>query len=487
MNIEVQWCAYKCVEAGILTPELCHQIEEMFEGNCDLQTFAQTILENELSDNLDRVQELMDAAYASAQAGVEPPVNYFNDTDNKLTFEGLTQSTTSISAQDLQELVLSRTPSAVSWDTLPSFGELESLSNQNTRTFMVDLLVAMRELNVSDLHLSANAYPFARLDLQVKPFGDVPLSKEMTEKLNTVLLTKDQKNAFLSSGDLDYALALDQSSRFRVNLMMHKDGVGGTYRVVPNKIRTLEELGFRNPEVIYKLLDYHNGLILITGPVGSGKSTTLASLVDTVNDKRHDHVITVEDPIEIVHTSKNCNVTQREVGKHTKNFATALKGALREDPDIIVIGELRDLETIEMAITASETGHLVIGTLHTSDAASTLNRLLDVFPPSQQQQIRAMTAESLKGIICQQLIPTIRGGLAIAAEMLISNFAVASNIRDNRTHQIRQVIETGSKLGMCTMDQSVFELYEKGIIDKDRALENLTDRGFINRIRGVGG
>ena len=483
MNLEVQWCAFKFVEEEILSPELCHQIQEMFKGDCDLQTFAQTVLENELCDDVERVQELMDDAYSYAQNGDQPPVNYFEDVVQKSTPEDLARSTTSLSMEDLQELVINKSSAHTSWEALPSLEDLDSLSNRESRQTMVNLLISLRALKVSDVHLSAGAYPFARSDLKIKKFGDAVLTKEAAEKLNTILLTKDQKNEFLSNGDLDFAISFDQSNRFRVNLMVQKEGVAGTYRIIPNKIQTLEELGFPNSDVIYKLLNFHNGLILVTGPVGSGKSTTLAALVDSVNNTRYDHVICVEDPIELVHTSKKCNITQREVGRHTKSFATALKGALREDPDIIVIGELRDLETIEMAITASETGHLVIGTLHTSDATSTLNRLLDVFPPSQQQQIRAMTAESLKGIICQRLIPASKGGLSIAIELLINNIAVANNIRDDRTHQIKQVIETGLKQGMCTMDQSVFNLYEKGIITKETAITNLIDRGFIGRIK----
>lgn len=214
------------------------------------------------------------------------------------------------------------------------------------------------------------------------------------------------------------------------------------------------------------------------------KTTTLAALVQAINNKRYDHVITVEDPIEIVQVSNNCNITQREVGQHTNSFASALKGALREDPDIIVIGELRDLETIEMAITASETGHLVIGTLHTGDTGSTLNRLLDVFPPAQQQQIRSMTAESLKGIFCQKLLPSVDGGTVVASEILINNFAIGTSIRENKTYQIRQVLETGSKSGMCTMDQSVFDLFNEGKISEETALENINETSFITRIKG---
>ena len=423
----------------------------------------------------------MDNAFFCAQNNKEPPTNYFKNPITQADFD--IEATSESKTKEELKIALS-TSSAAGWDSLPELNDLESLSDQEVRELMIKLLISMRELKVSDLHLSAAMYPFARLNLQIKKFGKDPLAPEVANRLNTILLTKDQREEFLKFDDFDLALALDQSNRFRINLMVHKEGVAGTYRMIPNKIQSLEELTFPNPKVIYKLLDYHNGLILVTGPVGHGKSTTLAALVDAINNKRHDHIITVEDPIEIVQTSKQCNITQRQVGLHTRSFATALKAALREDPDIIVIGELRDLETIEMAITASETGHLVIGTLHTSDATSTLNRLLDVFPPSQQQQIRSMTAESLKGIICQRLIPNVNGGLTLGVEILINNFAIASNIRENKMHQIKQLLETGIKRGMCTMDQSVFNLFEKGIISADSAKAILRDSSYITRIKG---
>ncbi|HEY9248792.1 MAG TPA: ATPase, T2SS/T4P/T4SS family, partial [Rariglobus sp.] len=222
--------------------------------------------------------------------------------------------------------------------------------------------------------------------------------------------------------------------------------------------------------------------ILVTGPVGSGKTTTLAALVAELNETRHDHIITVEDPIEVVQPAQGCNVTQREVGPHTASFASALKGALREDPDVIIIGELRDLETIEMAITASETGHLVIGTMHTSDAATTLNRLLDVFPPGQQAQIRSSVSESLRGILCQRLLPDRDGGLVLATELLVANSAVSALIRDGKSQGLRNVLETGTREGMCLMENVVFEFYQKGVISADTARRNITTRMLRGKI-----
>ena len=341
----------------------------------------------------------------------------------------------------------------------------------------------LSKLDTLEIEQSKHKAKDCLLDNEV--LEDELLTQQASEALNLALLTDEQRQIFLSEGDLDYALAIDQDNRFRVNLMVQKDGISGSYRLVSDHIMSLEELGFRNPKVVEKLLDHHNGLVLVTGPAGSGKTTTLAALVNILNAKREDHVICIEDPIEVVQKSKKCNITQRQVGRHTRSFAAALKGALREDPDIIVIGEMRDLETIEMAITAAETGHLVIGTLHTSDAATTLNRILDVFPPSQQAQIRSMTAESLRGVICQRLLPAADGGVALAEELLISTIAVSNIVRDGRMHQLKGVLQTGSNIGMSTMDQSVFALFEKGKIDEHVALANIYDGELKHRVHTV--
>jgi twitching motility protein PilT len=308
------------------------------------------------------------------------------------------------------------------------------------------------------------------------------LNEKDSLRLNTALLAAHQRNLFLERKDLDLALALGAEHRYRVNLMFHKWGASGSYRMVPAGIPQLDELGLRNLDTVRKLLSYHNGLILVTGPVGAGKTTTLAALVAELNEKRSDHIITVEDPIEVVQAPLGCNVTQREVGPHTKSFFTALKGALREDPDVIIIGELRDLETIEMAISASETGHLVIGTMHTSDASTTLNRLLDVFPPSQQTQIRASVAESLRGILCQRLLPAVGGGLVTACEIMVSNTAIQALIREGKSSALRNVMETGVKEGMCVMENVVLELYQQKKITKETALMNVSTRNVRQKI-----
>ena len=349
---------------------------------------------------------------------------------------------------------------------------------------MILLLTCLRALGCSDLHLSAGAKPFVRRMLNIERFDDYVLPAEDAERLNTVLLSPERKARFYEDMDINFALEVGKD-RFRVCLMMHKDGMEGSYRLVPDHICTLEELGFMDSDIthIKRLLDYHNGLVLVTGPIGSGKTTTLAAMVNIINDKRTDHIITVEDPIEILQLSKNCQVTQREIGRHTISYRTALKAALREDPDIIVIGEMHDLETIENAITASETGHLVIGTLHTSDAANTLNRLLDVFPPSQQPQIRAMTAGSLRGIICQRLIPAAGGGLTVAYEVLINTLAVSTIICEGMAFRLKSTMATGSKQGMCTLDQCLLEKYKQNLIEHEVALGLMRDQSVISQLQ----
>jgi len=371
-------------------------------------------------------------------------------------------------------------------DEWPGFEKIASFSEQEARQCMVQLLLKSQCEGASDLHLCADACPFIRHNREVVYLGDHVLSAEEAKKLNLALLSEFQLDFFNKNHDLDYALSFNTHLRYRVNLMLHKDGLSGTYRLVPNQIRSLEELGFHEADNIRKLLTYHNGLIMVTGPMGSGKTATLAALIDEINRTRQDHLITVESPIEIVQHSDQCQITQREVGSHTNTFHSALKGALRQDPDIIVIGEMRDLETVEMAISASETGHLVIGTMHTSDAANTLNRLLDVFPAAQQTQIRSMVAESLKGIICQRLLPAADGGVEMAYELLLNCAAVGNLIRTNKADGLSNVIETGRKQGMILMDKSIFALWEAKRISDEVALANLVSRPMKQHILSGG-
>ncbi len=324
-----------------------------------------------------------------------------------------------------------------------------------------------QDSDCSDVHLGVNAQPIWRRFGVLEPIwiqGD-KLAAADTERLAMGFLNDDQKAILAERGDVDFAYATS-FGRFRASVVRHRLGTDLVFRIIATALRSMGDLGF--PEIMKALTKYHNGLILVTGSVGSGKSTTLAAMVDYINEQRHDHIITLEDPIEYIIPSKNCQVTQREVHTHTKSFGAALRGALREDPDVIMVGEMRDLETISLAITASETGHLVLGTLHTGNAARTLDRVLDVFPVDQREQIRVMVSESLRGVISQQLVPKADGtGRALALEILTNTPAVANLIREARTFMLPGVMQTGRKQGMKLMDDSLIELMDKGVISAD--------------------
>jgi twitching motility protein PilT len=360
----------------------------------------------------------------------------------------------------------------------PDFSTFNDLNDDELRVAIRRLFLQCQKNGASDLHLTGGARPRIRHHRRIVYLSDAPISDTLARRINYLSLTQEQRRQFETDGDLDYALTIRDEvagfkMRFRANLMKHKKGISGVYRIVADHLMSLEELGFPNAEDIRKLLSYHNGIILVTGPVGSGKTTTLASLVHELNQTRKSHIITVEDPIEVMQHSANSIVTQRQVGKHTESFNSALKSALREDPDIIIIGEMRDLETIEMAISAAETGHLVIATMHTRDAASTLNRILDVFPPSQQNQIRAMTAGSLRGIICQRLIPSVDNEVVLACELLLNTTAVANIIREAKETGLENAMQSGQQLGMRTMNDSVQKLLDQGKIAPTVAAENM--------------
>ena len=382
--------------------------------------------------------------------------------------------------EDLDESVINVDEVYPTWMD-PS--RLEGMTGIEARQALIALLLIAAHEGASDLHICAGSRIFVRHHRAVVYKGKGIVSAELARALNLSILSDEQAAQFKDEQDYDFALPFNNGQRFRVNLMQHKEGIAGTYRIVPSEPSSLEALGFTNADKIRQLLAFHNGLILVTGPVGSGKTTTLAALVEVLNQTREDHIITIEEPIEVIQKSNRCQITQRGVGTHTKSYRRALKGALRQDPDIITIGEMRNLETIEMAISASETGHLVIATMHTSDAATTLNRLLDVFPPSQQSQIRSMVAESLRGVICQRLLPNKEGGLTLACELLLQNLAVSALIREGKTQGLNNIMETGRRAGMVQMDQSVLELWENGQIDDDVALTNIRNRMLHKRIR----
>ena len=328
-------------------------------------------------------------------------------------------------------------------------------------------LLVGKESDASDVHLGVNSQPIWRRFGVLEPIWlQAPfLTQADTERLAKSFLNEAQLKQLEERGDVDFAYA-NANGRYRTSVVRHRLGTDLVFRIISTKIRSMDDLGL--PDALKLLTQYQNGLVLVTGSVGSGKSTTLASLVDEVNRTRHDHIITLEDPIEYVFESKGCHVTQREVHTHTMSFGAALRGALREDPDVIMVGEMRDLETIQLAITASETGHLVLGTLHTATAARTLDRVLDVFPVDQRDQIRTMVSESLRGIISQQLVPRKDGqGRVMALEILMNTPAVANTIRESNTFMLPGIIQTGKKLGMKLMDDSLLDLYSAGLITQE--------------------
>jgi len=337
------------------------------------------------------------------------------------------------------------------------------------------LLKAMVEKGASDLHITTNTPPQLRIDGKLLPLKTAALSAVETKQLCYSILTDAQKHKFEEDSELDLSFGVKGLSRFRANIFMQRGAVAGAFRTIPFKILTFQELGL--PPIVTELAKKPRGLILVTGPTGSGKSTTLASIIDKVNNDRHEHIITIEDPIEYLHPHKNCVVNQRELGADTQSFKKALKHILRQDPDVVLIGEMRDLETIEAALVISETGHLAFATLHTNSAVQTINRILDVFPPYQQPQVRAQLSFVLEGILTQNLLPRATGqGRVLAIEVMVPNAAIRNLIREDKVHQIYSQMQVGqSKFGMQTFNQSLAALYAKHLITADEALGRSSD------------
>jgi len=333
-----------------------------------------------------------------------------------------------------------------------------------------DLLKIMIEKGASDLHITTGSPPRLRVDGKLIPLDYPNLSPAETKSLCYSILTDAQKHKFEENNELDFSFGVKGLSRFRGNIFLQRGAVAGAFRTIPFEIKSLHELGL--PEVVTELVKKQRGLILVTGATGSGKSTTLATMVDRINSERYEHIITVEDPIEYLHTHKKCLINQREVSSDTISFKNALRYILRQDPDVVLIGEMRDLETIEAALVVAETGHLTLATLHTNSAVQTINRVIDVFPPHQQEQIRIQLSFVLEGIIAQQLIPRKNGkGRVLAAELMVPNAAIRNLIREDKIHQIYSMMQTGqTKFGMQTMNQSLVELYTKGQLSYEDAI-----------------
>lgn len=335
-----------------------------------------------------------------------------------------------------------------------------------------ELLKMAGEVGASDLHFSVKSPPVFRIDGELKALGAEILTNEHIDSFINVLTNPSQKRLFEDKGELDFSYGIAGLGRYRVNVFRQRGSSGIVIRLVPFMVNSPEELGI--PPAIVNFASLHRGLVLVTGPTGSGKSTTLASLINLINNTRSGHIITVEDPIEYLHQHRKCLVNQREVGQDTQSFSNALRAALRQDPDVILVGEMRDLETIAMTITAAETGHLVFSTLHTNDAAQAIDRMIDVFPPHQQNQIRVQLASVLQGIVAQQLFPIMnKRGRVAAYEVLIATAAVRNMIRESKTHQIKNIIQTSGQVGMQSMEKAVEDLVKKGTISPQLAWERL--------------
>jgi twitching motility protein PilT len=334
---------------------------------------------------------------------------------------------------------------------------------------ITQLLTFTYQQKGSDLHISAGEPPVVRIDGDMKRVKVPSLSPEQTQSMLYDIMNDVQRKVFEEKSDIDFSIEIGEQARFRVNVFRQRRGMGAVFRLIPTKILSLEQLQL--PQVLAQISRKEKGLVLVTGPTGSGKSTTLAAMIDLINSELDGHILTIEDPIEFVHPSKKCLINQRELGPHTLSFANSLKAALREDPDIILVGEMRDQETISLALTAAETGHLVFGTLHTSSAPKTIDRIIDVFPANQQSQIRAMLSESVQAIVTQTLCKKVGGGRIAALEVLIGTTAVRNLIRESKIHQISSIMQTSQGVGMKTLEMALIELTQQNLITAETAIE----------------
>jgi twitching motility protein PilT len=366
---------------------------------------------------------------------------------------------------------------------------MENHASVESQVTLPDLLRKMTEAGGSDLHLTTNSAPQIRVHGHLRALSEYPaFTPADTKRLAYSVLTDAQKHRFEENLELDFSFGLKGMSRFRANLFNQKGAVGAVFRAIPYEIKSFEALGL--PPVVQDMCKKPRGLVLVTGPTGSGKSTTLAAMIDKINMDRHDHILTIEDPIEFLHNHKNCVVNQREVAADTHSFGSALRTALRQDPDVVLVGEMRDLETIEMALRIAETGHLTFATLHTNSAYSTINRIIDVFPAGQQAQVRTQLSLVLEGIMCQALLPKATGdGRAMALEILVPNSAIRNLIREDKIHQIYSMMQTGQdKFGMQTFNQALASLYHKKVITLEAAMQRTSNADELRELieRGSG-
>ncbi len=347
-----------------------------------------------------------------------------------------------------------------------------------------DLLRECAKRGASDVHLSVGLPPMLRIDGALHPTNYNPIGPNEVQRLVYDILTNEQVERYERTHELDFSYGVTGIGRYRVNIYKQRGSVGAAMRSIPDQVPSFEQLGL--PHIVREMCAKHSGLILVTGPTGSGKSTTLACMIDTINSERPLHIMTMEDPIEYLHRHKRCMVNQRELGQDTDSFGNALRAVLREDPDVVLIGEMRDLETIQAALTLAETGHLVFGTLHTRSAPQTIDRVVDVFPPHQQDQIRVQLSGTLEAVVAQQLLPRNGGGRCAAIEIMIATSAIRNLIREGKTHQIYSSLETGSKFGMQTMDKMLVELYQTGKVSHEDAIARCIDRENFKKLLSGG-
>ncbi len=348
---------------------------------------------------------------------------------------------------------------------------------------LVDILLEVLERDASDLHLSVGSPPILRIHGQLVRMDLPTLGANESRELVYSILTQEQRQRLENDWEIDFSYSIPGRARFRVNAYFQRNSVGAAFRLIPVEIKKLDELGL--PRSLHKLTTKPRGFVIVTGPTGSGKSTTLAAMIDEINESRSEHIITIEDPIEFLHQHKKCMINQREVGTDTHAFDKALRSALRQDPDVILVGEMRDTETIATALTAAETGHLVFATLHTQDAPKTIDRVIDVFPPHQQEQVRVQLSTTLMGVVTQQLLPTRGGkGRVVAAEVLMPTPAVRNLIREAKTHQIYSVMQTGSQHGMQTMDSALVDLVRRNVISREMAEHRSSTPEEFRRLMG---
>ena len=424
-------------------------------------------------------QEFETGEYVPPTSGFAPPEEYSFESEPQIISETYPQT------QNYQNAVPIAEQSTIK--TTHTAGFVPAQINNQARKRMDELFHKMSEFGASDLHMSVSMPPMVRKDgkMQVLQCNETTLTPDSIKELLTSIMPAKNQEEFARRSDSDFAYEIPDLARFRANIFADRKGMGGVFRIIPTKILTAQQLGLS--QAIMNLCDLSKGLVVVTGPTGSGKSTTLCAMVDHINKQRNDHIITIEDPIEFTHENQKCLVNQREVGNHTDSFKDALRAALREDPDILLVGEMRDLETISIAIETAETGHLVFGTLHTTTAASTVDRIIDQFPADRQQQIRVMLSESLKGVIAQTLLPKKGGGRVAALEILIVTPAISNLIREGKTFQINSSMQTGKQHGMVMLNEALFNLVQQGIVEPRDAYIKAVDKTNFETMLTRGG